>query len=31
MYTAPLVVVDTRFEDEETGKLTAFIEQFLGD
>ena len=31
MYAAPLVVVDTRFEDEETGKLTAFIEQFLGD
>ena len=31
MYTAPLVVVDTRFEDEETGKLTTFIEQFLGD
>lgn len=31
MYTAPLVVVDTRFEDEETGKLTAFIEQFMGD
>ena len=31
MYTAPLVVVDTRFEDEETGKLTTFIEQFLGE
>lgn len=28
-YTAPLVVVDSRFEDEETGKLTAFIGQFL--
>ena len=31
MYTAPLVVVDTRFEDEEPGKLTAFIKQFLGN
>ena len=31
MYTAPLVVVDTRFEDDETGKLTAFIAQFLGE
>ena len=31
MYTAPLVVVDTRFEDEEPGKLTAFIAQFLGN
>ena len=30
MYTAPLVVVDTRFEDEKPGKLTAFIKQFLG-
>lgn len=31
MYTAPLVVVDTRFEDEEPGKLTAFIKQFFGN
>ena len=31
MYAAPLVVVDTRFDDEGTGKLTAFIEQFLGE
>ena len=31
MHTAPLVVVDTRFEDEEPGKLTAFIKQFLGN
>lgn len=29
-YVAPLVVVDTRFDDEETGKLTVFLEQFLG-
>ncbi|OEX98301.1 hypothetical protein A0K93_08590 [Corynebacterium sp. BCW_4722] len=28
-YTAPLVVVDQRFEDEEPGKLTVFLEQFL--
>ncbi|WP_115685024.1 DUF3806 domain-containing protein [Corynebacterium senegalense] len=28
-YTAPLVVVDTRFEDEEPGKLTTFLSQFL--
>lgn len=28
-YTAPLVVVDSRFEDEEPGKLTTFIAQFL--
>ena len=31
MYTPPLVVVDTRFEDDATGKLTAFIAQFLGE
>lgn len=31
MYAAPLVVVDARFDDEGTGKLTAFIEQFLGE
>ena len=30
MYTAPLVVVNARFEDDEPGKLTAFIKQFLG-
>lgn len=29
-YVAPLVVVDTRYEDEEAGKLTVFLEQFLG-
>ncbi|UIZ92755.1 DUF3806 domain-containing protein [Corynebacterium sp. CNCTC7651] len=28
-YAAPIVVVDQRFEDEEPGKLTAFIGQFL--
>ena len=28
-YTAPLVVVDQRFEDEEPGKLTEFFGQFL--
>lgn len=28
-YLAPLVVVDQRFEDEEPGKLTAFLGQFL--
>lgn len=28
-YAAPLVIVDTRFEDEEPGKLTTFLEQFL--
>ncbi|MCP1387669.1 DUF3806 domain-containing protein [Corynebacterium sp. TA-R-1] len=28
-YTAPLIVVDQRFEDEEPGKLTTFIGQFL--
>ena len=28
-YTAPLVVVDQRFEDEEPGKLTGFLNQFL--
>lgn len=28
-YTAPLVVVDQRFEDDEPGKLTAFLGQFL--
>lgn len=28
-YTAPLVVVDQRFEDEEPGKLTEFLGQFL--
>ncbi|WJY67649.1 DUF3806 domain-containing protein [Corynebacterium auris] len=28
-YTAPLVVVHTRFDDEETGKLTTFVGQFL--
>ncbi|MBC3179460.1 DUF3806 domain-containing protein [Corynebacterium lujinxingii] len=28
-YTAPLVVVDQRFEDEEPGKLTEFLAQFL--
>lgn len=28
-YTAPIVVVDSRFEDDEPGKLTAFIKQFL--
>ena len=27
--TAPLVVVDQRFEDEEPGKLTEFLGQFL--
>ncbi|AKV58773.1 DUF3806 domain-containing protein [Corynebacterium riegelii] len=29
-YAAPMIVVDQRFEDEETGKLTTFLEQFLG-
>lgn len=29
-YTAPLVVVDARFEDKEPGRLTAFLKQFLG-
>ncbi|WP_291314948.1 DUF3806 domain-containing protein [Corynebacterium sp. UBA2622] len=28
-YTAPLVVVDSRFEDDEPGKLTTFVTQFL--
>ena len=28
-YTAPLVVVDQRFEDEEPGTLTKFLGQFL--
>lgn len=28
-YTAPIVVVDQRFEDDEPGKLTAFLGQFL--
>ncbi|QPK83840.1 DUF3806 domain-containing protein [Corynebacterium qintianiae] len=28
-YTAPIVVVDSRFEDEEPGRLTAFLQQFL--
>ncbi|WP_018297545.1 DUF3806 domain-containing protein [Corynebacterium lubricantis] len=28
-YTAPLIVVDSRFDDDETGKLTAFIDRFL--
>ncbi len=28
-YTAPLVVVDSRFEDDEPGKLTTFLTQFL--
>lgn len=28
-YMAPLVVVDQRFEDEEPGKLTEFLGQFL--
>ena len=28
-YAAPLVIVDTRFEDEAPGKLTTFIKQFL--
>lgn len=28
-YTAPLIVVDQRFEDEEPGKLTEFLGQFL--
>ncbi len=28
-YTAPLVVVDQRFEDDEPGKLTEFLGQFL--
>ena len=28
-YVAPLVVADTRFEDEEAGKLTVFLQQFL--
>ena len=28
-YTAPMIVVDQRLEDEEPGKLTTFIEQFL--
>lgn len=28
-YAAPLVVVDQRFEDEEPGKLTTFLGQFL--
>lgn len=28
-YAAPLVVVDQRFEDEEPGKLTEFLGQFL--
>lgn len=27
-YAAPLVVVMSRFDDEETGKLTAFVKQF---
>ncbi|WIM68439.1 DUF3806 domain-containing protein [Corynebacterium breve] len=29
-YTAPLVVVDARFDDEEPGKLTTFVERFIG-
>ncbi|MCT2339056.1 DUF3806 domain-containing protein [Corynebacterium sp. p3-SID1056] len=28
-YAAPLVIVDARFEDEEAGKLTTFVQQFL--
>ena len=28
-YVAPMVVVDQRFEDEEPGKLTVFLGQFL--
>ncbi|AWB83686.1 DUF3806 domain-containing protein [Corynebacterium liangguodongii] len=28
-YTAPIVVVDLRFDDEEPGRLRAFITQFL--
>lgn len=28
-YAAPLVIVDARFEDEDAGKLTTFVQQFL--
>ena len=28
-YTAPIMVVDARFDDDATGKLTTFLEQFL--
>lgn len=28
-YTAPIVVVDARFEDDEPGRLTAFLTHFL--
>lgn len=28
-FTAPMVVVDARFEDEESGRLSAFLTQFL--
>ncbi|MHA2788485.1 DUF3806 domain-containing protein [Corynebacterium sp. S7] len=30
-YAAPLVVVNSRFDDDETGKLTAFIDRFVAD
>ena len=28
-YTAPIMVVDARFDDDATGKLTTFLDQFL--